>query len=68
MHKTALVQPVDNAGPDQPAHMHCPLSESMATIVYVEKQRMLRSDCMDVHADLDLHNSGFIHVGLTKIP
>ena len=29
--------------------------ESMDTVVYVDKQRMLRSDCTDVHVDLYLH-------------
>ena len=27
----------------------------MDTLVYADNQRMLRSDCMDGHADLDLH-------------
>ena len=52
----------DNAGPDQPAHLltqadlglRCPLTESMDTVVYVDEQRMIRSDCTDAHADLDL--------------
>ena len=34
--------------------VHCPLTESMDTVVYVDEQRMLRSDCIDAHADLDL--------------
>ena len=24
-------------------------------VAYVDEQQMLRSDCMDAHADLDLH-------------
>ena len=35
--------------------LHCPLTESMETVVYVNKQRMLRSDCADAHTDLDIH-------------
>ena len=42
----------DNAGPD--LGMRCPVTESMDTVVYVDKQKMLRSDCMDAHTDLDL--------------
>ena len=38
----------DNTGPD-------PLTESMDTVVYVNKQRMLKSDCTYAHTDLDLH-------------
>ena len=48
----------DNAGPDQPAHtdlgLRCPLTESMATVVYVDEQKMPRSDCTDAHSHLDL--------------
>ena len=56
--KRALIQFVDNAGPDQPAHqadlgLHCPLTESMDTVVYVDEQRMSRSDCTD-----EAHSSG----------
>ena len=32
----------------------CPLSESMATIVYVDERGQLRSDCTDMHANLEL--------------
>ena len=32
----------------------CSLTESMFTVVYVDEQRMLRSDCTYAHADLDL--------------
>ena len=28
--------------------LHCPLTESMDTVVYVDEQRMSRSDCTDV--------------------
>ena len=34
--------------------LHCPLKESMDTVVYDDEQRMPRSDCMDAHVDLDL--------------
>ena len=55
------MQFADNAGPDQPAHnaqadlgLPCLLTESMDTIVYVEKQRICRSGSMNAHAHLDL--------------
>ena len=35
--------------------LHCPLMESVDIIVYVDKQKMPRLDCRDVHTDLDLH-------------
>ena len=31
-----------------------PLTESMNTVVYVDRQKMPRLDCSDAHADLDL--------------
>ena len=34
--------------------LHCPLTESVDTVVYVDKQRLSRSDCMDAHTPLDL--------------
>ena len=34
--------------------IHFPLTESMDTVEYVNEYRMPRSDCMDVHAQLDL--------------
>ena len=37
--------------------LHCPLTELMNTVVYVDEQRMLRSDCTDAHVDLDLRCS-----------
>ena len=37
--------------------LRCPLTESMDTVVYVDEQRMSRSDCMDAHAELDLRYS-----------
>ena len=40
-----------NADQDQPT-LDCPLT--MGTAVYVEEQRILRSDCTNTHADLDL--------------
>ena len=58
--KMALLQFADNAGPDQlhiciaDQGLHCPHTESMDTVVYVEEERMSRSDCTDVHAHLDL--------------
>ena len=33
--------------------LRCPLTESMDT-VYVDEQRMCRSDCSDAHAHLDI--------------
>ena len=33
---------------------HGPFTESMDTVLYVDEQRILRSDCTDAHADLDL--------------
>ena len=46
--KRALMQFTDNAGPD----LGCSLTESMDTVVFVDEQRMPRSDCMFVHAEL----------------
>ena len=34
--------------------LHFQLTESMDTVVYVDKQRVSRPDCMDVHAHLNL--------------
>ena len=34
--------------------LHCPLSESMDIVVYVDEQRMSRSNCTDAHAHTDL--------------
>ena len=59
--KRVPMQSVDTAGPDQPAQM-CRLIS--AFIVHLQKQRILkymsvkrilRSDCMDGYADLNLH-------------
>ena len=47
------MQFVDNIGPDQHAHWSCQFTESMDTVVYVDKKRMPRSVCMDAHVDLD---------------
>ena len=33
--------------------VRCPLTESVDTVVYVNEQRISRSDCTDAHADLD---------------
>ena len=46
------MQLADNAGPNQ--GLRCPLTESVDTVVYVDEQKMLRLDCIDAHADLDL--------------
>ena len=38
--------------------LRCPLTESMATqiyVVYVDEQKIARLDCIDTHNDLDLH-------------
>ena len=49
-----------NTDPDQPVHLqadqdfHCLFTDSMDIVVYVEDQRMSRSDCTDVHIHLDL--------------
>ena len=37
--------------------LRCPLTESMDTVVYVDEQRMHRSDCMVAHADLEFRCS-----------
>ena len=49
------MQLADNADPDQPAHSRnvilglcCPLTEPM-DVVYVDEQRLSRSDCNDAH-------------------
>ena len=58
--KRALMKFAVNAGPDQPMHaqvalvLHCPLTESVDTIVYVDEQKMPRVVCTDVQADLQL--------------
>ena len=41
--------------PTMQAHqgLRCPLTESMGTIVYVDRQKMHRSECTHAHADLD---------------
>ena len=74
--KSALMQSADNSDPDQPVQMglHCPLTESMGTVVYVDKQRIYivyaddqgkpRSDCMLIWTfTVRLwHKSPFLHV------
>ena len=56
--KNTSIQFPDNMGPlaciqaDQ--DFCCLLTESINIVVYVDKQTMPRSDCMVVHADLDL--------------
>ena len=54
--KGALIKFADIARPDQPADQDlCSrLTKSVDTVVYVDEQRMLRSNCTDVHAYLDL--------------
>ena len=42
------MQCVDNAGP-----VPCQFTESMDTVVFVNEQRMLRSDGKNAQADLD---------------
>ena len=50
------MQLADKVGPDQPARMGlcCLLTESIDSVVYVNKQRITRIDGMDAHADLRL--------------
>ena len=48
------MQFADNTDPDQPRYLHYPLTESMDTVEYVAEDKMLRSDCKDAQADLDL--------------
>ena len=48
------MQFADKAGPD--LGLHCPLTESVDTVVYVDKQRMSRSNCTDVYAVQNLHS------------
>ena len=43
------------ANPQADQGLRCPLTESINTVVYVDEQRMLRSDYTDAHTDLDLH-------------
>ena len=50
--KRALMQFVGNTAPDQ--CLRCPLTQSLDTVVYVDEQRMTRSDCTDGQAHLDL--------------
>ena len=38
-------------------NLHCTLTESTDSVLYVDEQRMSRSDCKDVHVLLDLHCS-----------
>ena len=53
------MQLANNAGPDQPAYsradqsFHCTPTEPLDIVVHVAEQRMFRSDCSDVHAQLD---------------
>ena len=58
----------DNTGPDRSVQadqgLCYPLTESMGTVIYIHEQRMLRSDCMDVHADLDLHCQQIVYRAL----
>ena len=54
------MQFVDNAGPDQPAHLRRLIWAYVVrlqvndTVIYVDEQRMLRPYCTDEHALLDL--------------
>ena len=53
------MQFADSAGPDPCAFvqtdqgLYCPLTESLNIVVYVDEQRMSRSDCTGAHAHLD---------------
>ena len=47
------MQFADNARPDH--GLHCPLTMTIYVAVYIDEQRMLKSDCTDAPADLDLH-------------
>ena len=38
-------------------YLHCSLTESVDTVVVVDKHRMLRLNCIDAHSDLDLRVS-----------
>ena len=40
--------------------LRCLISESVDTIVYVDKQRMFGSDCMDARANLELRCSHLV--------
>ena len=46
----------ENEGLDQPAQadrgLCCSLTESVDTVRYIDEQKMPRTDCTDVHADL----------------
>ena len=61
--KRALMQFAGNAGPDQHSNaqadqdLRCPFTVSIDNVVYVNEQRMTRSDCTDAHAHLDRHCS-----------
>ena len=56
--KKAHIQYAGSADLDQAAQfLRFPLTESMAIVVYVDEQKMTRSDCMDALADLDLRHS-----------
>ena len=46
--KRTLMQFTDNAG------LRCSIEELKDTIVFVDEQGMLRSDCTEAHAHLDL--------------
>ena len=49
--KQALISLYAQADPG----LCCRLTESVHTVVYVDKQKVPRLDCTDAHADLDLH-------------
>ena len=61
--KGFFMQFADNAGPDQPAHLRRLISAFVARLrnqwMYVDEQKISRSDCMDAHAhaNLDPHCS-----------
>ena len=48
--QTFIILPIQQADLD----LCCALTESVDTVVYVDKQKMPSLDCTDAHADLDL--------------
>ena len=51
--KSVLKRFADSVDPDQPAReLRCPLTESMDPVVFVDEERMSRSDCRNTHARL----------------
>ena len=82
MQKRALLQLSDNADPDELAHQRQQIGafESVNTVVYVDEQKMPRSDCrmrklIWTHAVRKLHEGHFrvlrinyaVHSGASQI-